>query len=239
MEKGSSGPGPTWPPGADDGEATRTFLGHEPVTRPPAADPANPPPQPWWEAATVGHEQVTRPPAANPAPQPSSDVVRYGPGVPVSAPASQAGLQAERLWHTGRLPEPPRRRGRLRRLLGSALTVILLAASGVVLYLRFHQAPFHVTGVVISKEAKTGCGVDVTGRITTNGAAGTVSYQWVYQPERHPSHPLSQSVVAGQNAAYVTVLVEGQGRGSASLTVTLQVLGPDTGSASKAVVVSC
>jgi hypothetical protein len=89
------------------------------------------------------------------------------------------------------------------------------------------------------KMDKTGCGVDVTGRITTNGAAGTVSYQWVSRPERQPPHPLSESVAAGQNPVYVTDNVEGQGHGSASLTVTLQVLGPDTGSASTAVVVSC
>ncbi len=271
MENGSSGPGPELPSGADDGEATRASLGHEPVTPPPAADPANPPPRPWWEAAraaraeavtqppaadpanpppqpsweaapTGGAETVTRLPAAdpaNPSLQPSSDVVRYGPGVPVNVPASQAGLQAERLWHTGHLAEKPRRRGKLRRLLGSALTVILLAAAGVVLYLRFHHAPFHVTGVVISQQAKSGCGVDVTGRISTNGAAGTVSYQWVTRPERQPPHPLSEPVAAGQNPVYVTVPVKGQGHGSASETVTLQVLGPDTGSASTDVVVSC
>lgn len=268
--KGSSGPGPALPSGADDGEDAHTFLGHEPVTRPEAAGPANPPPRPWWEAAravspetvtpppvadpanpppqrweaapTAVPETVTRPPAADqaiPPPRPSSDVVRYGPGVPMNMPASLASLQAERLWRTGHLPEPPRRRGRLRRLLGSALTVILLAAAGVVLYLRFHHAPFHVTGVAISQQAKNGCGVDVTGRITTNGAAGTVSYQWVLRPEWQPPNPLSQSVVAGQHAVYVTDSVEGQGRGSASLTVTLQVLGPDTGSASTTVVVSC
>jgi hypothetical protein len=117
--------------------------------------------------------------------------------------------------------------------------VILLAAAGVVLYVRFHHAPFHVTGVVISQQAKTGCGVDVTGRISTNGAAGTVSYQWVEQPELQPPHPLSDSVIAGQNAVYVTDRIEGQGHGSASLKVTLQVLGPDTGSASTAVALSC
>ncbi|HUY48726.1 MAG TPA: hypothetical protein VMV92_23915, partial [Streptosporangiaceae bacterium] len=55
--------------------------------------------------------------------------------------------------------------------------MVLLAASGLVLFLRFHHAPFRVTGVVISQQARTGCGVDVTGRITTNGSAGTVSYQ--------------------------------------------------------------
>jgi hypothetical protein len=157
----------------------------------------------------------------------------------VSVPESQAGLQAERLWRTGPLPGPPRRRGRLRQLLGSVLTVILLAVAGVLLYSRFHHAPFHVTGVVISHQAETGCGVDVTGRITTNGAAGTVSYQWVSRPELQPPHPLSQSVVAGQNPVYLTAQIGGQGHGSAPLTITLQVLGPDTGSASTTVILSC
>jgi hypothetical protein len=124
-------------------------------------------------------------------------------------------------------------------LLGYALTVVLLAAAGVVLYLRFHHPPFHVTGVVISQQARTGCGVDVTGRIATNGSAGTVSYQWLFQPGRQPPQPLSQSVTAGQQAAYVTVAVQGSGHGSASQTVTLRVLGPDPGSATAAVVVRC
>ncbi len=117
--------------------------------------------------------------------------------------------------------------------------MILLAASGVVLYLRFHHAPFHVTGVAISQKTQTGCGVDVTGRITTNGSAGTVSYQWVFRPDRRPPQPLSQSVVAGQHAVYVTVAVEGSGHGSASQVVTLQVLGPDQRAISTPVVVSC
>jgi hypothetical protein len=117
--------------------------------------------------------------------------------------------------------------------------VILLAASGVVLYLRFHQAPFHVTGVVISQQTRTGCGVDVTGRIVTNGAAGTVSYQWLFQPDRQPPQPLSQSAIAGQHAVYVTVDVEGSGHGTASQSVTLQVLGPDPMIASASVTVRC
>lgn len=152
-------------------------------------------------------------------------------------PASQAGPKAELVWRTGRLPKPPRGRARLRRLFGSALTVILLAASGVVLYLHFHHAPFHVTSVAITQSTKNGCEVDVTGRITTNGAAGQVSYQWVF-PRRVP-RPLSQSVVAGQHTVYVTAAVEGQDHGSASQKVTLQVLGPDQETAPTAVVVSC
>jgi hypothetical protein len=168
---------------------------------------------------------------------PGSGVIRYGPGVP-AVPASQ--VTAEQVWRTGRLPEPRRRRARLRRVLGSALTVILLIAAAVVLYLRFfHHEPFHVTGVEFSQQTKSGCAVDVTGKISTNGAAGTVSYQWVFRPQLQAPQPLSQSVVAGQHAVYVTVAVEGQGHGSAAQTVTLQVLGPDTGTATTSVVLSC
>jgi hypothetical protein len=165
------------------------------------------------------------------------DLVRYGPGVPPSA--ANPGLTAERVWRTGHPDKPSRRPPRLRRLLGSALTVALLAASGVVLYLRFHHAPFHVTAAAITQQTPNGCGVDVTGRIDTNGAAGTVSYQWVFRPDQHPPQPLSQSVVAGQRAVYVTVAVEGSGHGSASQKVTLQVLGPDRAADSKTVRVSC
>jgi hypothetical protein len=124
-------------------------------------------------------------------------------------------------------------------MFGTALTVVLLAASGVVLYLRFYHPPFRVTGVAISQQAKTACGVDVTGRITTDGSAGTVSYQWAFRGDRQAPQPLSQSVIAGQHDVYVTVAVEGSGHGSASQTVTLQVLGPDPGAASAPVVVSC
>jgi hypothetical protein len=127
----------------------------------------------------------------------------------------------------------------VRRILGSALTVILLATAGVVLWLRFHHAPFDVTGVTITQQTKTTCGVDVTGRIATNGSAGTVSYQWVFRPQTQAPQPLSQSVVTGQHAAYVTVAVEGQGHGSSTQEVTLDVLGPDGGTASKKVSVSC
>lgn len=168
--------------------------------------------------------------------QPSAGVIRYGPGLPATPPAGQAELTAERVWHSTGPARPSRR---LRRLLGTALTVILLAASGVVVYLRFHHGPFGVTGVTISQQVSAGCGVDVTGRIATNGSAGTVSYQWLFGASQQPPRPLSQSIVAGQHAAYVTVAVEGHGQGSAAETVTLQVLGPDPRAVSTDVKVSC
>jgi hypothetical protein len=169
----------------------------------------------------------------------SPEILRYGPGVPATRPAGQPELTAERVWHPSGQGKSSRRRPRLSRLAGLALTVSLLVASGVLLYGRIHHAPFHVTGVAITQQAHNGCGVDVTGRITTNGAAGTVTYQWLVQPSQQPPQPLSQSVTAGQQVAYVTLSVEGAGHGNSSQTVVLQVLGPDPHTASAVVAVSC
>lgn len=205
----------------------------EPVTYRPTPDSTPPP------AGPPGGSPAGGVPASGAPPQSASDVLRYGPGVP----ASQAGVAAESVWRTGHRPGPPPRQGRLRRVrrvLGSALTVILLVVAGVVVWLRFfdHSA-FHVTGVSIIQQTKTGCGVNVTGKIVTNGSAGTVSYQWVFQPQTQAPQPLSQTVTAGQHDVFVTVAVQGQGHGSATQKVTLDVLGPDPGSAPTEVTISC
>ena len=137
------------------------------TSRPPVTDDVHQSPttvvrrQPE-EAVTPGEPVTYRPTPANappsagpppqfvpggPPPRSASGVLRYGPGVP----ASQAGVAAESVWRTGHRPGPPSRQGRLRRVrrvLGSALTVILLVAAGVVVWLRFfHHSPFHVTKV--------------------------------------------------------------------------------------------
>jgi hypothetical protein len=121
---------------------------------------------------------------------------------------------------------------------GTLLTVILLAVSSAVFFSRFQHAPFHVTGAAIAEQTRNGCGVEVTGRITTNGSAGTLSYQWLFGSGQ-TRQPLSQSVVAGQHAVYVTVTVNGQGQGRISQPVTLQVLTPAQKSATAHVVLSC
>jgi hypothetical protein len=199
---------------AYDMQTQRSAGGPPPVAPPPPGPPAGPPPS---------------------SPPPGSDIVRYGPGVP----ESQAGVTAEQVWRTGRLPEPAKRPHRLRRVAGTAFTVLLLAAAAVVLFLRFHHAPFHTSSAAITAEVKSGCAVNVTGRIDTNGAAGTVSYQWVFQPQSEAPQPQSQSVISGQHSLFVTVAVEGQGHGTASQKVTLQVLSPDPASASTNVTISC
>jgi hypothetical protein len=119
------------------------------------------------------------------------------------------------------------------------LTIALIAASAVVLYVRFHHPAFHVTEVKITHQARNGCTVDVTGQISTNGSAGTVSYQWLFGSGRQSPQPLTQPVAVGQNATYVTVTLKGSGRGSASQEVTLQVFGPDFRTGSAVAVISC
>ena len=255
---GSSGPGPTLPPGAGDSGTERAVPSREPATQPLPVYPVQPSYQPVADAAARepvtevaphhGATYVVAQPSATDGSRPAvpSEVMRYGPGVPVSqagVPVGEAGVAAESVWRTGQRPGPPPRQGRwrgLRRVLGVALTAALLIAAGVVVWLRFFDhPPFHVTQVAITQRAKAGCEVNVTGRIETNGAAGTISYQWVFRPQTQAPQPLNQSVVAGQHAVYVTVAVQGQGHGTATQTVTLDVLGPDPGTASANVTVSC
>jgi hypothetical protein len=164
-------------------------------------------------------------------------VIRYGPGVPVTS-GRKGQTAAEQLWQSGLLPRA-RRRGRLRRVLGALLTLALLAASAVVLYLRFHHPDLGVSDVKITQQTQNGCGVNVTGLISTNGAAGTVTYQWVFRGDTGAPVPQGQSVLAGQHSVSVTVAIHGTGHGVASQQVSLQVLGPDTGSATTTVQLRC
>jgi len=223
-----SQPGQSPPP--YEADETRTVTGA-------GADPAAYPPQPGApglpQAGAPGWADEVTGSAAH-----AGQVVRYGPGVPAPRPDGQGAATAEQVWRTG-LPDAARRSRPLRRLAGAALSVALLAASGAVIYLRLHHGPFLVTGVAITAQVRHGCTEDVTGRVGTTGAAGTVSYQWVFAPQAAAPQPLSQPVASGQTALYVTAAVEGQGHGSLTQTVTLQVLEPGHGSASAHVVLSC
>jgi hypothetical protein len=192
--------------------------------------PSHPPAEVASEPAGAPVEQAV---AAAPA-----DLVRYGPGVPAGQAAASAGLTAEQIWRgdTG-TPGPRRRRRRLGQVLGWALTVILLAASGVLLYQRFHHVPLQVTNVAITGSGSTACNVRVTGQLTTNGGQGTVTYQWLFSTG--PPSTEQQSVSAGQSTVHVQVTVEGYGHGMAPQRVWLRVLQPDQGTVSKYVLIRC
>jgi len=170
---------------------------------------------------------------------PPAELRRHGPGVPAIAPGGQGVPTAEEVWRAGAPPgrSSGRPGARWRRRAGSALTVTLLIAVGLVIFLRLHHPSLRVTGVAITSQAKDGCSVNVTGRISTTGGAGTVSYQWVLTPQAGPPHPLSQSVTGGQSSVYVTAAI--QGTSQLSRQVTLQVLGPGQGSATAHVIANC
>lgn len=241
MGRESPGSDPSLPSAADADEATRTYVnGAAPGPVRPADAPVRSPHAPT-EVLPHRPTEVAAPAAPSAAePSETQDIVRYGPGVPATVPPGQAELTAERAWRGTGPPRPPsRRRERWRRLASMALTIALLAASAVVLYVRFHHPPFHVTGVAITHQAANGCVVDVTGRVSTNGSAGTVSYQWLFRSGQQSSQPLNQSVAAGERAVYVTVTLQGSGHGSTSQEVTLQVLGPDFRADSAVAVISC
>jgi hypothetical protein len=191
--------------------------------------------------AQAGTAQAAPPAGAAGGPAGTWDaqqVIRHGPGVPVGAAAGQAAPTAEQVWQAGPPNAAPRGR-RARRIASSVLSIALLVASGVVIFLRLHHGPFGVTGVAITGQARNGCTVDVTGRISTTGAAGTVSYQWIFSSQQAAPEPMSQSAAAGQPAVYVTAAIQGQSHGSVTQRVTLQVLGPGHGTASVPVTVSC
>ncbi len=221
------------PSAADGVEATRTYLNQvAPSPAGPAHAPTETLPHPPTEIAAPAASPGAAPPGQN------QDIVRYGPGVPDSPSPGQAELTAERAWHgTGQDRPSGRRRGR--RLASAVLTIALIAASAVVLYVRFHHPPFQVTAVKITHQAGNGCTVNVTGQISTNGSTGTVSYQWLFPSGQQSPRPQTQPVAAGQDAMYVTVALKGSGHGSASQEVILQVLGPDFRAGSAIVVISC
>jgi hypothetical protein len=109
----------------------------------------------------------------------------------------------------------------------------------VVIFLRLHHPPFGVSGVAIT-QVTSGCTVDVTGRISTSGGAGTVSYEWAFSPQLIAPQPKSQSVGAGQTTVYVSATIDGEQHGRLAQTVTLRVLGPGPArDATARAVISC
>jgi len=164
------------------------------------------------------------------------DLVRYGPGVPAAPPGARVEPTAARASR-GAPPAPAHRRTRVRQVLGAALAVILLALSGVLFYQRFHHVPLQVTHVAIVGSGGAGCTVAVAGQISTNGASGMITYQWLFPVG--PPVTRQQSVSANQHLVNVQVTVEGSGNGLALQRVWLQVLNPGRLTAWKDIVVRC
>ena len=164
------------------------------------------------------------------------DLVRYGPGIPAAPSGARVEPAAARAWRGGP-PEPAHRRTWVGLVLGSALTVILLAASGVLFYVRFHHPPLQVTRVAIVHSGRAGCTVAV-GPPDQHQRGFWDAHLSMAVPRRVATDA-ALLVSAGQHSVNVQVTVEGSGNGTALQRVWLRVLHPDRRIASKDILVRC
>lgn len=171
----------------------------------------------------------TRPAAEIPRPGPG-EYLRFGPGVPAAAPAERS--RAAATWRGEALPEEPgrRRRAWTRWILPF---LVLLAVLAVLLWQRVGD-PIAVTGLTVHTEVATvSCGetATVTGVLRTNGAAGTITYQWK-RSDGTVSDQLRQQVAKGAKQVDVVLLWQFSGQGDLRPTATLDILSPGSAHAS-------
>jgi serine/threonine protein kinase len=168
---------------------------------------------------------VTEPPAAP---------VRFGPGL-------SGGSAPPALPDWGKPPKPKRRRRRWLSVLSTFLTLAIIAAVAVVLWLRTHEV-FKVTSVAVAPAAAPGdkCNVtvDVVGSIVTNGRGGDVTYQWIRNGDI--TSPVATTVVGtGQTIAPLHLSWYFHGKGSYQATAELRVLSPEVAAAKTTFTYSC
>lgn len=156
--------------------------------------------------------------AAGASPGPD-EVLRFGPGAPIR-PASVP------TWAAGGTTGPPKRRRPGRRF-GALLVIAVVVAGLAFLLTRPHEA-LAVEAVSVQAAAPgTSCDttVDVVGTVTTNGRAGSVTYQW-WRNDGQPSAVLTQSVPTGTRTTEVHLPWTLTGRGRFDAEATLRVLEP-------------
>jgi eukaryotic-like serine/threonine-protein kinase len=212
-------------PAADAPVATQesgraTVLADAPVPSPVGSGTAGPSATP----ATPG-----------PSTKPVTAAVRFGPGLPGGAVPP---LVPD--W-TRPAPPPKRRSRRWVSVLSTFLTLAIIAAVGVILWLRMHEV-FKVTSVAVAPAAAPGnkCNVtvDVVGTIVTNGHGGQVTYQWIRNGNL--TSPVSTAVVAsGQTTAPLHLSWSFKGKGTYQATAQLRVLSPEVASATTTFTYSC
>jgi hypothetical protein len=156
-----------------------------------------------------------------------SGEVRFGPGVPADTTAAQ-------IWRQGReqvtvpakerLRRPPAKRRR--SALWSGLLLLLILVAAIFLWLQ-RGDPLSVTAVDVKAPKAKGCDitVNITGKITTNGSAGQIKYQWWRSDKKDPIEQ-TDTVPSGQTAYEVSLPWTVKGQGSKKLTARLRVLSP-------------
>lgn len=152
--------------------------------------------------------------------EPPSKSIHIGSGVVAATPRRDLRPVTRRWW------------GYLTRVLSALATLVLVAAAvwtGWQWWEHYHDK-VAVSSVTVApiRLPKGTCDVqyDVVGTITTNGKAGTVTYEWL-RSDGQRSGVLSESVASGETSTVVHLYWTFTGHGSVTARATLRVLTPD------------
>ncbi|GII66235.1 hypothetical protein Skr01_63200 [Sphaerisporangium krabiense] len=158
--------------------------------------------------------------------------MRFGPGVPSDTTAAQiwrAGQQQLTVAAKDRLGAKPPKRRRRGGLLGTG--VLFLAILALALYLWSQRAaPLSVEAVEVTAPKPKGCDVtvNIVGKVTTNGGAGQIKYQW-WRSDRKAPIEQTDTVPSGATTYELNFPWRVKGEGTQKYTARLVVLSP-TGS---------
>ncbi|MFD7614980.1 hypothetical protein [Streptomyces sp. NPDC059828] len=159
-------------------------------------------------------------------------------------PLPESGLPPDRtttVWRDGSLKRPRRPQRRTRRWLGwTALGLLLTAVAGVILWQR-DTAELAITQVTVSaRPTELGCdrAATVVAVITTNGAAGTIRYQWI-RSDGTTSGELRQTVRDGQGEVTLPMHWTFHGKGTREARAVVGILTPTAHTASTSFTYRC
>jgi len=163
---------------------------------------------------------------------------RFGPGIGATAAPAAAPARTQQPPKRAR---PTRRRRRWVGVAMGALATGLVTA--VVVVMLFDRAPaLTVVGASVAPAADPGraCDitVDVVGTVTTNGRAGTVTYEWS-RSDGAGSGPLTNSAAEGATSVDVHLFWQFSGHGRLPATATLRVTAPTPVEASGSFTYDC
>jgi hypothetical protein len=197
----------------------------------PEQEPLTQPVQPAQQTLAYTVKQGEK--QGEPAPAAAQEWLRFGPGVPAAVPPQVAAI-----WHGEQQPERKRRK---RALAGWLLPFAVLFAVIAILIWRRTGAPLTVSAATVrATPAVVTCNhaATITGEMQTNGAQGTITYQWK-RSDGTVSDVLQQQVVKGSHQVDVSLLWTFDGVGDLRATATLDVLSPTTVSAATTFTYTC
>lgn len=179
-------------------------------------------------------------------PAPPGTPVRFGPGVPRTAPpapspAAAGGSPASGGGRTASAGGTRGRAGGRRRVRGCWPVAVVLALVSGFLVWQGMDPRIVVEDVFVDTAAdRIGCGgtAGITGTVTTNGGSGSLVYRWL-RSDGTGSGTLREEVPRGQETISVRLRWAFTGTGTRRARATLELLSPSARTASAAFTYSC